>query len=142
MKSGKRAPVILGFFCNWCSYAGADLAGSMRSSYPANLRIVRVPCSGRVDPVLVLKALSMGADGVLVAGCHPGECHYRRGNLFARRRLVLLSEMLELFGYDRRRFRVEWISASEGERVACVAAEMAGDLAGMIGEDDGGRSVE
>jgi F420-non-reducing hydrogenase iron-sulfur subunit len=110
-------PIIVGFFCNWCSYAGADIAGVARMHYPSNLRIVRVMCSGRVDERLVLKAFALGADGVLVSGCHPGDCHYQRGNLSARRRVTGLKPFLEAVGIGADRLRLEWISASEGPKV-------------------------
>jgi F420-non-reducing hydrogenase iron-sulfur subunit len=109
-------PRIVGFLCNWCSYAGADLAGTSRSIYPANIRIIRVPCSGRVDPLFIVKAFELGADGVLVAGCHPGDCHYNEGNYHTRRRFALLRPFLDYLGVDKDRFRIEWVSASEGKR--------------------------
>ena len=110
-------PNIVGFFCNWCSYAGADLAGSTRTPYPPNVRIVRVMCSGRVDEVLIFKAFAEGADGVLVSGCHPGDCHYQRGNLSTRRRVTAFRPLLETVGFGRDRLRLEWIGASEGPKV-------------------------
>lgn len=116
-------PRIVGFLCNWCSYAGADLAGTSRLSYPPNIRIVRVPCSGRVDPLFVLRALRDGADGVLVLGCHPGDCHYSDGNYHARRRFAIMHELLTFVGYERERVRVDWVSASEGARFARVVNE-------------------
>jgi coenzyme F420-reducing hydrogenase delta subunit len=103
-------PKIVGFLCNWCGYAGADLAGTSRITYPSNIRIIRVPCSGRVDPLLVVKAFQQGADGVLVAGCHPGDCHYTDGNYHARRRFALLRPFLDYLGIEKERFRVEWVS--------------------------------
>lgn len=109
-------PKIVGFLCNWCSYAGADGAGTARKQYPPNIRIIRVPCSGRVDPLFVVKCFQQGADGVLVAGCHPGDCHYTEGNYHSRRKITLLHELLDYVGIDRRRFRLEWVSASEGKR--------------------------
>lgn len=111
-------PLVIGFFCNWCSYVGADMAGTARIRYPPNLRLVRVMCSGRVDERLVLKAFRAGADGVLVCGCHPGDCHYERGNLSARRRVTGLRPFLEAVGIGGDRLRLEWISASEGPKVA------------------------
>jgi F420-non-reducing hydrogenase iron-sulfur subunit len=111
-------PIVVGFFCNWCSYAGADVAGTARMKYPSNLRIVRVMCSGRVDERMVLKAFAAGADGVLVSGCHPGDCHYQRGNLSARRRVTGLKPFLEAVGIGGDRLRLEWISTSEGPKVA------------------------
>lgn len=116
-------PKIIGFFCNWCSYAGADLAGTARTKYPANVRIIRVMCSGRVDEKLILKALTMGADGVLVCGCHPGDCHYQKGNLAARRRVSALKPFLSATGLEPDRVRLEWISASEGPKVAETVRE-------------------
>lgn len=116
-------PRIIGFLCNWCTYAGADLAGSSRLKYPANMRVVRVPCSGRVDPQLVLKAFERGYDGVLVSGCHPGDCHYAKGNYYARRRLMLLQRFLEFMGIDADRFHFDWISAAEGQKFAEVVTE-------------------
>jgi coenzyme F420-reducing hydrogenase delta subunit len=114
-------PKIVGFLCNWCSYAGADLAGTSRTSYPQNLRIIRVPCSGRVDPLFVLKAFQDGADGVMVLGCHPGDCHYQQGNYFAQRRYALMHRLLEFTGIESERLYVEWVSASEGKKFADVA---------------------
>jgi F420-non-reducing hydrogenase iron-sulfur subunit len=113
-------PKIVGFCCNWCSYAGADLAGVSRFQYPPNIRIIRVMCSGRVDPAFVLKALEVGADGVLIAGCHPGDCHYIAGNYKAARRISLLKRMLNQFGIEGERVRLEWVSASEGSKFAEV----------------------
>lgn len=117
-------PKIVGFLCNWCSYAGADLAGVSRIQYPANLRIIRVMCSGRVHPAFVLKAFSEGADGVLISGCHPGDCHYMEGNYNAMKRDRLLVRLLEAFGVEKQRYRLEWISASEGDKLASVVREM------------------
>jgi F420-non-reducing hydrogenase iron-sulfur subunit len=111
-------PKIVGFFCNWCSYSGADMAGTARTKYLPNVRIIRVMCSGRVDERMVLKAFALGADGVLVCGCHPGDCHYQKGNLSARRRVTGLKPFLEAVGIGRDRLRLEWISASEGHKVA------------------------
>lgn len=117
-------PKILGIFCNWCSYTGADLAGTARIKYAPNVRIVRVMCSGRVDNSFILKAFQQGADGVLVAGCHPGDCHYIEGNYKTMGRIPILKTMLKQFGIEPERFRLEWISASEGDRVADVVNEM------------------
>lgn len=117
-------PKIVGILCNWCSYTGADLAGTARIKYAPNVRVVRVMCSGRVDPQFVLKAFVEGADGVLVAGCHPGDCHYIEGNYKTLRRMMLLKRFLEDYGIDPRRFRLEWVSASEGDRWAQVVDEM------------------
>lgn len=117
-------PTILGILCNWCSYAGADLAGSSRLKHPANMRIVRVPCSGRVNPLFILKGFQMGFDGVMVLGCHPGDCHYAKGNYYARRRIMLIKELLCSMGIEQERFHFEWVSASEGARFAEVVTEM------------------
>lgn len=107
---------IVGFLCNWCSYGGADTAGVGRFQQPTDLRVIRVPCSGRVDPLFVLKALVNGADGVLVSGCHPRDCHYSEGNFYARRRLEILKRFLPILGIDERRFEYTWVSASEGQK--------------------------
>lgn len=111
-------PKIVGFLCNWCSYAGADLAGTSRIKYPPNVRVIRVMCSGRVDERLILKAFVVGADGVLICGCHPGDCHYQKGNLNARRRIMGLHPFLDVVGIGKERLRLEWISASESPKVA------------------------
>ena len=108
-------PNIVAFCCNWCSYAGADLAGMSRIQYPTNARIIRVNCTGRIDPEFILSALDLGADGVLVSGCHPGDCHYTSGNLKLRARWALLEKMLEQAGVDPRRIRLQWASASEAQ---------------------------
>jgi len=121
-------PKIVGFLCKWCAYTGADLAGTSRIKYPPNVTPIRVMCSGRVDPVLVMKALSSGADGVLIAGCHPGDCHYTSGNVKTIRRFTLLQKMLDQFGIERDRVRLEWVSASEGERYARVVENMTDTL--------------
>lgn len=121
-------PKIVGLLCNWCSYAGADLAGVSRIQYPPTLRIVRVMCSGRVDPVFILEAFRSGADGVLVAGCHPGDCHYLAGNFKSQRRIVLLKRVLEQFGLEPERLRLEWVSASEGDRFATVIKDMTEEI--------------
>lgn len=112
-------PNIIGFLCNWCSYAGADLAGVSRFQYPPNVKVIRVMCSSRVDPMFVLKALTEGADGVLIAGCHPGDCHYIEGNYRTRRRIAALDKILEKYGLSDRVF-LEWVSASEGNKFAEV----------------------
>jgi F420-non-reducing hydrogenase iron-sulfur subunit len=118
-------PKIIGFLCNWCSYAGADLAGVSRIQYPPNIRIIRVMCSGRIDPAFILEAFKDGADGVLVAGCHlPSDCHYISGNFKAQRRISLLKKTLKQFGIEPERVRLEWISASEGEKFAAVVRDM------------------
>jgi len=111
-------PVIVGFCCNWCAYAAADLAGTSRMQYPSNLRTIRVMCSGRVSELLILKAFAVGADGVLAAGCHPGDCHYMKGNLSARRRVMGMKFLLGAIGIDPERLRLEWVGASEGAKFA------------------------
>jgi len=122
-------PRIVGFLCNWCSYAGADLAGVSRLQYPPNIRSIRVMCSGRVHPRFILEAFKGGADGVLVAGCHtPGDCHYISGNFKAERRVALLHQLLDQLGLERERLRLEWVSAAEGERFSQVIKEMTEDL--------------
>ncbi len=117
-------PRIIGFLCKWCSYAGADLAGVSRIKYPANIRIIKIPCSGRFDPLLVLKALRLGFDGVLVSGCHPGDCHYQTGNFRARRRIALTKRFLEHMGVDPARFQASWVSSSEGSKFAEIVDQM------------------
>jgi coenzyme F420-reducing hydrogenase delta subunit len=114
---------IVGFLCNWCSYGGADTAGVARFVQPTDLRIIRVPCSGRIDPLFVMRALLNGADGVLVSGCHPRDCHYAEGNFYARRRLEMLKRLLPITGIDERRFEYTWVSASEGQRWQHVVTE-------------------
>ncbi len=121
-------PKIVGFLCRWCSYTGADLAGTSRIQYPSNMSAIRVMCSGRVDPTFVVKALSDGADGVLITGCHPGDCHYSEGNYKTMRRYPMLLNLLEQFGIDRRRVRLEWISASEGKLFAEVVKDFTKEL--------------
>jgi len=122
-------PTIVGFLCNWCSYAGADLAGVSRFQYPTNLRVIRVMCSGRVHPSFILEAFKDGADGVLVAGCHPpNDCHYLSGNLKAERRVALLKKLMVQLGLEPERLRLEWISAAEGDKFARVIREMVADL--------------
>jgi len=121
-------PRIVGFLCNWCSYAGADLAGVSRFQYPPNIRIVRVMCSGRIDPLLVIEAMIQGADGVLIGGCHLGDCHYVTGNLQASYKIGLAEKIVELAGIDPRRVRLEWVSASEGQRFADLVREFTGVL--------------
>jgi F420-non-reducing hydrogenase iron-sulfur subunit len=121
-------PKIVGFLCKWCAYTGADLAGTSRIKYPPNITPIRVNCSGRVDPTHVLKALAMGADGVLIAGCHPGDCHYTNGNVKTIRRFKVLQRLLEQFGVEKERVRLEWVSASEGERYARVVESMTEEI--------------
>lgn len=117
-------PVIVGFLCNWCSYRAADLAGTSRTKYAPNMRAIRVMCSGRVDPQFVLKALREGADGVMIAGCHPGECHYVEGNIKALRRYILLKRMLKQWGIEEERVQLVWASASEGNILAKAVDRM------------------
>lgn len=128
MNSG-YSPKIIGFLCNWCSYAGADMAGTSRMSYEPNIRIIRVPCSGRVDPILLLKCFQQGADGVLVSGCHPGDCHYNEGNYHARRKFALLRDFLDYLGIGKERLRVEWYSASEGQRFVDIVSSFTKEMA-------------
>ena len=118
MNASTFRPKIVAFCCNWCSYAGADLAGTNRLNYPADVKIIRVPCSCRVNPTFVLRAFGRGADGVIICGCHPGDCHYTSGNYYARRRMTLLFSMLDYLGIERERTRVEWVSAAEGAKFA------------------------
>ena len=113
-------PKIVAIVCNWCTYAGADLAGISRIQYPPNVRIIRVPCTGRINPFYIVKALQGGADGVLVSGCHPGECHYLTGNLVARRKFAALKSFLSYIGLEGDRTMFTWVSASEGDRFAQV----------------------
>ncbi|HZT29879.1 MAG TPA: hydrogenase iron-sulfur subunit [Bryobacteraceae bacterium] len=117
-------PRIVAFFCNWCTYLAADLAGTSRLRYAPNTRVIRVMCSGRVDPQFVLDAFAQGADGVLIGGCHPGDCHYQEGNYKALRRVALMKRLLREMGIEEERFRLEWISASEGDKVRSVINDM------------------
>jgi len=117
-------PTIVAFFCNWCTYLAADLAGTSRMKYAPNARVIRLMCSGRVDPQFVLDAFARGADGVLIGGCHPGDCHYQEGNYKALRRFRLLKRMLLDMGIEEQRFRLEWISAAEADRLRDVMNEM------------------
>lgn len=120
----EREPKILAFLCNWCSYAGADLAGVSRIQYPPNVRVIRVPCSSRINPFFIVKALQQGIDGVLVAGCHPGDCHYISGNYVARRKFAIIKSFLEYIGIEKDRVQFTWISAAEGLRFAEVIKEV------------------
>jgi F420-non-reducing hydrogenase iron-sulfur subunit len=117
-------PKIVAFLCNWCSYRGADLAGTSRTKCAANVRAIRVMCSGRVEPAFILRAFELGADGVLVLGCHPGDCHYAEGNYKALRRMMLLKKMLPQLGIEEDRFRLDWVSASEGDKFATVVNDI------------------
>ncbi len=117
-------PKIIAFFCNWCTYLAADSTGISRKQYPHNVRVIRLMCSGRLDPQFVLDAFSKGADGVLVGGCHPGDCHYGEGNYKCLRRFILLKRMVKEFGIDEKRLRLEWISASESDKLQKVVYEM------------------
>jgi len=117
-------PKIIGFLCNWCAYEGADSAGRARRTYPANLRVVRLLCTGRMDPHFILEAYKEGADGIMVLGCHPGECHYKEGNFQALKRTALLRKMLPQFGIEEERLRLDWISTSEHEKFAEIVSEM------------------
>ncbi|MBL7128681.1 MAG: hydrogenase iron-sulfur subunit [Ignavibacteria bacterium] len=121
-------PRIVGFLCNWCSYTGADLAGVSRLKVPPSLRIIRVMCSGRIDPLFVLKAFLKGIDGVMMMGCHPGECHYQKGNYNARRRFILLQKILEAFDLEPERLGIWWVSASEATKYAKVTTEFAKEI--------------
>ncbi len=121
-------PRIVAFLCNWCTYTGADLAGTSRLQYPPNVRIIRLMCTGAVDTIYILKALIGGADGVLIGGCHPGDCHYQNGNYKARRRVAIIKKILGRFGYDDDRIRLRWISASEGKLFADTVTQMVEDL--------------
>ncbi len=130
-QTGVREPKIVAFLCNWCSYAGADLAGVSRFQYPPNVRVIRVPCSGRINPLYIVKALQAGADGVLVSGCHPGDCHYISGNLVARRRFALLRRFLTYVGIEPERVQFSWVSASEGSRFADLISKVVSDVKGL-----------
>ncbi len=121
-------PLIVAFCCNWCAYAGADLAGTSRFEYPPNVRIIRIMCTGRMDPTLILSALRWGADGVLIAGCHPGDCHYQKGNFMMEKRFGFLKTVVQMVGIDSERVRLEWISASEGGKFAALIREMTNQI--------------
>ena len=131
MQIEEKKPLIAAFCCNWCSYAGADLAGNNRLNYPDNVKIIRVPCSCRVDPTFILRAFQRGADGVLICGCHPGDCHYTTGNYYTRRRMTLLFSMLEYLGIEKERTRVEWVSAAEGAKFAQTVNEFTATVAAL-----------
>jgi coenzyme F420-reducing hydrogenase delta subunit len=117
-------PRIVGFVCNWCTYAGADLAGTSRLKYPPNVRLIRLPCTGGIDPIFIVKAFQTGADAVLVSGCHPGDCHYTTGNYHARRKITVFKDLLKFVGLDPKRFWMSWISASEGQKFASFMDEI------------------
>ncbi|MGD2125233.1 MAG: hydrogenase iron-sulfur subunit [Desulfobacteraceae bacterium] len=121
-------PTIIAFVCNWCTYTAADLAGTSRLTYPPNVRLIRMMCTGMVDPKYVIKALLEGADAVLISGCHPGDCHYINGNYKARRRIKLLKEILPRFGFDDQRVKLTWIGASEGLDFAKTIKEMVAEI--------------
>lgn len=123
-ESNHWEPKIIAFLCNWCSYAGADLAGVSRIQYPSNVRVIRVPCSGRINPFFIVASLQHGVDGVLVSGCHPGDCHYLSGNYSARRKFALLKSLLEFVGIEEARLQFGWVSAAEGGRFAEVIARV------------------
>ena len=127
-KTNNWEPKILAFLCNWCSYAGADLAGTSRIQYPPNIRVIRVPCSGRVNPLFILKALQGGIDGVLVSGCHPGDCHYLTGNYIGRRKSATFKRFLEYLGIEEGRVQFSWVSAAEGLKFSQVIAEVTNDI--------------
>jgi F420-non-reducing hydrogenase iron-sulfur subunit len=129
--SGEFEPRIVGFLCNWCSYAGADKAGAAQTPYPPNIDVVRVMCSGRVDPQFVLSAFSRGADGVIILACHPGDCHYKEGNYRAAQRHRLLLRLLKQMGIDERRCRLDYVSAGEGEKFVAVATDMVNTIRGL-----------
>ncbi len=122
------SPTIVAFLCNWCAYTGADLAGTSRLRYAPNIRVIRVMCSGRIEPTFILKAFQQGADGVLVCGCHPGDCHYQEGNYKCLRRFKLIQKYADQMGIEKDRLRLEWISASEGKQFAELVNDMTKDL--------------
>ena len=132
-------PRIIAFLCNWCSYAGADLAGTSRIQYSPEVHAIRVNCSSRLNPAVVIKTLLMGVDGVLIAGCHPGDCHYKTGNLYTRRRYMMLKTLLETIGIEPERLRLEWVSASEANKYASVVNDFTKTIRELgpntIGED-------
>jgi len=121
-------PKIIGFCCNWCAYAGADLAGISRIQYPPNLRMIRVMCSGTIEPVYVLEAFQKGADGVFIGGCHPGDCHYQAGNYKTMRKVILMKRLLAQLGISPKRLRLEWVSAAEGQRFAQVVTDFIAEV--------------
>jgi F420-non-reducing hydrogenase iron-sulfur subunit len=120
MENKNQDPKIVAFVCNWCTYTGADLAGTSRLKYQPNVRMIKLPCTGRIDPVFIIKAFEKGADGVLVSGCHPGDCHYNAGNFHARRRWIMFHKLLDYLGIDENRLHFSWVSASEGKKFVDV----------------------
>jgi F420-non-reducing hydrogenase iron-sulfur subunit len=142
MHDSNWQPRIVAFFCNWCTYTAADLAGVSRLKYAPNVRIIRLMCSGRADPQFILAAFSGGADGVLIGGCHPGDCHYSEGNLKTLRRFQLLKRMLHDLGIEEKRLRLEWISAAEGDKVRTVVNEMTEDVRALGPLDLPGRFAD
>jgi len=124
MEEKNFEPKIAAFVCNWCTYTGADLAGTSRLKYPTNIKMIRVPCTGRIDPLFIIKAFEKGADGVLISGCHPGDCHYNAGNYHARRRWILFQELLGYIGIDSSRLQFSWVSASEGKKFVDIVNEV------------------
>lgn len=131
----EKEPTILAILCKWCSYAGADLAGTSRFTYPSNISIIQVPCSGRVDPIMIFKAFVQGYDGVLVSGCHPGDCHYGTGNYHARRKLSVARRLLEFIGVHPDRMHFTWISAAEGKKFAEVCTQFTAKLKLLAGRE-------
>ncbi|MFW6107463.1 MAG: hydrogenase iron-sulfur subunit [bacterium] len=134
-------PRIVAFVCNWCTYAGADLAGTSRLKYASNVRVFRVPCSGRIDPLFIVKAFERGADGVLVSGCHPGDCHYAEGNYYARRRFTILRDLLLFLGVEPERVQFSWVSAAEGAKWADLVNELTAKLR-AVGPFQGYRALD
>ncbi len=133
-------PRIIAFLCNWCSYAGADLAGTSRLQYPPSIRVIRVPCSGRINPQYIIKALADGADGVMVSGCHPGDCHYISGNMYARRRFAVLKRLITLAGINPDRVQFTWVSASEAESFVKAVKEVTEKIQALGPNDLGGMN--
>lgn len=121
-------PKIISFVCNWCTYTGADLAGTSRLKYPSNVKLIRVMCSGGIDPVFILKTFEKGADGILVSGCHPGDCHYNAGNFHARRRWTMFHQLIEYLGIPNERLQFSWVSASEGKKFVDVVTKVVNDV--------------
>jgi len=140
--NGHFEPRIVAFFCNWCTYTAADLAGVSRMKYAPNVRVIRLMCSGRLDPQFIMAAFAKGADGVLIGGCHPGDCHYVEGNYKTLRRITLLERMLHDLGIEKNRFRLEWISASEGDKVKKVVNEMVDQVRALGPLDMPGKFID